>query len=94
MEVEPENVNISAIFGSIVVSVVVIVVLVAFAVALTGRGFQEAKMAATQTTGYPTLRETDFKGASKLAGYSRADDGSYTIPIERAMELEAQEAGQ
>ena len=92
--VEPEGLSMSAIFGSIVVSTILVVALVLIGLALSAKKFQEVKLEVTQTTGYPELRETTTQGEAKLAGYSQGEDGMYTIPIERAMELEAQESGQ
>ena len=93
MEVEPEGLSFSAIFGSMFVSVVVIILLVVAGVAYAGMKFQDAKMDATQTTGYPVLRETTTMGASQLTSYDKAENGRYIIPIERAMELEVRDAG-
>jgi len=92
--VEPEGLSLPAIFGSIVISAILVVGLVAIGVALSASKFQEIKMEMTEVTGYPALRESNTEGAAKLTGYSKGEDGSYTIPIERAMELEAQESNQ
>ncbi len=92
--VEPEGVSLQAIFGSIAISAVLVVILVAIGVTLSAQKFQEVKLEMTEATGYPVLRESNMEGAAKLSGYSKGMDGSYTIPIERAMELEAQESNQ
>lgn len=90
--VEPEGLSFASIFGSMFVSVVVVVVLVIAGVAYAGMKFQDAKVKATQTTGYPALQENRTMGASKLTSYGKTDNGRYIIPIERAMELEARDA--
>ncbi len=92
MEVEPEGLGFSTIFGSMVGSVIVVVMLVAAGMAFAKGRFEKAKLESTQTTGYPVLHETVTKGASQLISYGKTDNGQYTIPIERAMELEALDA--
>jgi len=64
------------------------------AVAISNHRFQDAKMAATQETGYPELHETRMVGEALLDSYESVGDGKYRIPIQRAMELEANESGQ
>jgi hypothetical protein len=92
MGVEPEGLSFSSIFGSMAISVVVVVVLVVIGATYAGYRFQNVKLEVTQTTGYPLLHETQMMGATKLEGFGKAEDGQYTIPIERAMELEVQDA--
>ena len=92
--VEPEGLSLPHIFGSIAVSAILVVVLVAIGVAFSAQKFQEVILETTQLTGYPALHETNMDGAAKLEGYSRGENGAYTIPIERAMELIAQEGAE
>lgn len=92
--VEPESVNVSILFSVVVVSTVIVIALVAIGWALSMQKFQEVELEVTEMTGYPELHETEMMGEAKLAGFEANDDGTYRIPIERAMELEANEAGQ
>ena len=92
MGVEPEGLSIPTILGSMAVSAAVVVILVLIGMVYAGHKFQVAKVESTQTTGYPTMHETAIMGAAKLTRYGKADAGRYTIPIERAMELEALDA--
>lgn len=92
MEIEPEGLSFAAIFGSMVVSVIVVIALVIMGWTYSKVKFQEAKLAAVSTTGYPVLQENQTMGASKLMAYGTGENGRYIIPIERAMELEAQDA--
>ncbi len=93
-EVEPENVPAPALFGVIVFSSIIVIALVAVAVAISNEHFQYARMEATQETGYPELHETQMEGEGLLDSYDAVGDGIYRIPIERAMELEANESDQ
>lgn len=92
MEIEPEGLSFSAIFGSMAVSVVVVIGLIIAGWAYAEVKFQESKMLAVTTTGYPTVHENHTMGAAKLMSYGKGENGRYIIPIERAMELEAQDA--
>ncbi|MDA1027637.1 MAG: hypothetical protein O3B41_01105 [Bacteroidetes bacterium] len=92
IEVEPEGLSIPSIFGSMAVSVVVVVVLVISGLTFAKYSFHQASMESTQVTGYPTKHETALLGASKLTSYGKSEGGRYTIPIERAMELEVIDA--
>ncbi|NQV73501.1 hypothetical protein HQ496_10280 [bacterium] len=91
--VEPEGLSFPAIFGSMFVSIIVVVALVIAGAAYAGMKFHDAKVSATEVSGYPALRETKMMGASKMTSYGKTDNGRYIIPIERAMEMEAREAG-
>lgn len=92
MGVEPEGLNFSATIGSVIGSVVVVVLLVAAGMAFAAARFHQAKLDSTQITGYPVLHETTLNGTTKIDGYGKAENGRYTIPIERAMELEVVDA--
>ena len=94
IEVEPEGVNAGAIMGIIAFCCIALVVIVVATIALSGLRFQEAKMAATQETGYPLLYETRMNGVALLEDYVALDDDYYRIPIERAMELEIRDANE
>lgn len=90
--VEPEDINTATLFSVIGVSSVVVVILVVIGFQLSMKKFRDVQLEITELTGYPQLHETQMMGASKLSGYEAQDDGTYRIPIERAMELEAQDA--
>lgn len=90
--VEPEDINTATLFKVILASTIVVVVLVAIGFNLSHQKFKAVQLEVTQLTGYPKLHETQMMGASKLSGYADNGDGTYRIPIERAMELEAQDA--
>ena len=91
--VEPEGLSFPAIFRSMFVSIIVVFALVIAGAAYAGMKFHDAEISATEVYGYPVLRETKMMGASKMTSYGKTDNGRYIIPIERAMELEAREAG-
>lgn len=90
--VEPEDINTNTLFSVIIVSSIVVVVLVAIGFNLAQKKFTEVQLEMTELTGYPKLHETEMMGASQLVGYEANGDGTYRIPIERAMELEARDA--
>ncbi|MDE2996796.1 MAG: hypothetical protein OXT73_08690 [Bacteroidota bacterium] len=90
--VEPEDINTTTLFGVIGVSTIVIIILVVIGFNLSMKKFKEVSLEMTELSGYPELHETQMEGAAKLSGYEAQEDGTYRIPIERAMELEAQEA--
>ncbi len=92
IEVEPEGVHAGAIMGIIAFCCIALVLIVVATIALSGLRFQEAKMDATQETGYPLLYETRMNGAALLEEYVALDGDYYRIPIERAMELEIRDA--
>lgn len=94
--IEPEGINASVIVGTVVLSVVLILALVIFGFAYSGFHFTEAKVASTETTGYPLKVETEMNGAALLDGYEQVDAESniYRIPIDRAMELVVAESNQ
>ncbi len=92
--VEPESVDTTMLFSVIGVSVVIIFAIVVVGFEFAKMHFQDYKLEVTTVSGYPTLHETEMNGHAKLSGYEANDDGTYKIPIERAMELEAQSAGQ
>ena len=90
--VKPEDINTSTLFSVILVSTLVVIALVAVGFNLSHQKFKAIQLEVTQLTGYPKLHETQMQGASKLNGYADNGDGTYRIPIERAMELEAADA--
>ncbi|MDA0377905.1 MAG: hypothetical protein O3C45_02075 [Bacteroidetes bacterium] len=90
--VEPEDINTSTLFRVILVSSLVVVALVVAGFNLAHQKFKAVQLEVTQLTGYPALHETQMMGSSKLSGYAANGDGTYRIPIERAMELETQDA--
>jgi cell division septal protein FtsQ len=90
--VEPEDINTGTLFRVIGVSAIVVAILVVIGFNLSMQKFKEVQLEVTELTGYPELHETEMMGASKLSGYEAQADGSYRIPIERAMELEARNA--
>ena len=90
--VEPEDINTSTLFKVIFVSTIVVIALVAVGFNMSHQKFKAIQMEVTQLTGYPALDEKQMMGASKLNGYADNGDGTYRIPIERAMELEAADA--
>ena len=89
--VEPEDINTNTLFSVILVSTIVVVILVVAGFNLAHNRFREVQLEVTQMTGYPKLHETQVMGASQLSGYADNGDGTYRIPIERAMELEARD---
>ena len=90
--VEPEDINTGTLFRVIGASSIVVAVLVIIGFNISMQKFKEVQLEVTELTGYPALHETQMMGASKLAGYTRQSDGTYRIPIVRAMELEARDA--
>lgn len=90
--VEPEDINTNTLFSVIAVSSVIVVILVAIGFNLSMKKFKEVSLEMTEMTGYPALHETQMMGEAKLNRYEAQDDGTYRIPIERAMELEARDA--
>jgi hypothetical protein len=90
--VEPEDINTGTLFSVIAISSVIIIILVAIGFNLSMKKFKDVSLEMTELSGYPELHETQMMGESKLSGYEAMDDGSYRIPIERAMELEVQKA--
>lgn len=92
--VEPEGVNTTILFSVIGMSIVIVFTIVVVGFEYAKMHFQDYKMEVTNVSGYPVLHEAQMNGQAKLDGYEANGDGTYRIPIERAMELEAQEAGQ
>lgn len=90
--VEPEDINTTTLFSVIGVSTIVVIILVVIGFQLSMQKFKDIQLEITGLTGYPELHETQMMGASKLTGYEAQADGTYRIPIERAMELEARDA--
>jgi len=90
--VEPEDINTNTLFSVIGVSTVFVIILVVIGFNLAQQKFKDVQLEVTELTGYPELHETQMMGASKLSRYEANDDGTYRIPIERAMELEARDA--
>ena len=90
--VEPEDINTGTLFSVIAVSTVIIIILVTVGFNLSMKKFQEVSLEMTEMSGYPELHETEMMGESKISSYEAMGDGTYRIPIERAMEMEAQEA--
>ena len=90
--VEPEDINSGTLFSVIAVSSVIIIILVVIGFNLSMKKFKDISLEMTELSGYPELHETQMIGESKLSGYEAQSDGTYRIPIERAMELEVQKA--
>lgn len=90
--VEPEDINTGTLFGVIAVSSVIIIILVAIGFNLSMKKFKDISLEMTELSGYPDLHETQMMGEAKINRYEVQEDGTYRIPIERAMELEAQDA--
>jgi len=89
--VEPEDINTTTLFGVIGISTVVIIILVAIGFNLSMKKFKDVSLEMTELSGYPELHETQMMGEAKLNRYEEQADGTYRIPIERAMELEARD---
>jgi len=90
--VEPEDINTGTLFSVIAVSSVIIIILVAIGFNLSMKKFKDISLEMTEMTGYPDLHETQMMGEAKMNRYEAQEDGTYRIPIERALEMEAQEA--
>jgi len=90
--VEPEDINTGTLFRVIGVSAIVVIILVVVGFQLSMAKFKDVQLEVTELTGYPELHETQMTGQSKLERYEAQSDGTYRIPIERAMELEARDA--
>jgi hypothetical protein len=93
--VEPEGVpatGILAMFGAIVLALTVVVI---GGVQIGYAEFASAEVAATETTGYPKLREAQVAGRALLTKTEVVDAANdiYRIPIERAMQLVILESG-
>ncbi len=90
--VEPEDINTNSLFAVIAVSSIIVVILVAIGFNISMQKFKTVQLEAAEMTGYPMLHETEMMGTAKMNRYEANDDGTYRIPIERAMEMEAQDA--
>ena len=79
-------------FGAIVAALAVVVVVT---VSILGDEFKAAEVMATETTGYPLLRETQSSAQALLTRNEVVDAGQgvFRIPIERAMQLTVAESG-
>jgi hypothetical protein len=93
--VEPEGVpanGILAMFGVIVLALTVVVIA---GVQIGYAEFATAEVTATETTGYPNLREAQVAGQALLTKNEAVDAANdvYRIPIERAMQLVILESG-
>lgn len=79
-------------FGAIVLALTVVVIA---GVQISYAEFASAEVAATETTGYPKLRESRVAGRALLTKNEVVDaaNGVYRIPIERAMQLVILESG-
>jgi hypothetical protein len=73
-------------------STIVLIILVTVGFNMSMRRFNDFKLELASASGYPELHETEMNGQSKLERYEAQADGTYRIPIERAMELEARDA--
>jgi hypothetical protein len=93
--IEPEGINAMAIAWTVIGGLVILLSGVFFVMEFSILEFQEAKTEATTSTGYPTLAETNAEAAQMLSNYEVIDFEAsiYRIPIDRAMELIVEEAG-
>ncbi len=91
--VEKESVDISLLFGIIVGTVVIVVALIIIAFTITEVKSRQFESDNIEATDYPELREVRAAAASQLTQYDvvDAENNSFRIPIDRAIDLMANE---
>jgi hypothetical protein len=87
--VEAEGLPAGFLIGLVTVVVVLVFTIVVIAVNTMSLRFEDARVRATEITGYPLLRETEAAAQKKLDYYEVIDasTGVYRMPISRAMTL-------
>ncbi len=91
--VQPEGINANALLLMVVGMTVVLAIVAIAGTQIAFGEFAQARTAATEATGYPTLRETRAASQALLNRTEAidAEAGVYRIPIDRAMALIASE---
>lgn len=94
VQVEPEGIQAGSILVMVLGICVALAVVVVFAVNMSLTEFESAGVAASETTGYPQLRETRAAAQALLSqtGPADAEAGIYRIPIESAMQQVVRES--
>lgn len=94
--VEPENVDASPVIMAAIIGTLVVITIVIMIFQWSKQEFAYARAEATEMTGYPELRENRLNAERQLSQYDvlDAEQGVYRIPIDRAIDLMAQQAYQ
>lgn len=88
MGVAHEGIEAGQIFAIVATVVIMVIGIATTLIVLTQMETQEARLAATGTSGYPELRETEQRQTELLETYGYVDDGAaYRIPLEEAQRL-------
>ncbi len=94
--VEKESVDTSLLFGIILGTVAIVITLVIIAFMITDVKSRQFVSENVSSTDYPELREVRAAAASQLTQYDvvNAESNSFRIPIDRAIDLMANEQHQ
>lgn len=91
--VEGEGVEASQILGLVLAVVLALILIIVLLFLWTGFTQRQAEEIVVTTSEYPELRETEITAAQQLSQYEiiSEEEGVYRIPIERAIDLVAEE---
>ena len=87
MGVEGEGVNAGLILGIATVTMVIVVAVVAIAFSLAVNKELELRDSAAAAAQYPERVELDAEALQQLSSYGAVGDGTYRMPIDRAISL-------
>lgn len=92
--IESEKLPAGLLMGIVGAIATIIVMIVGITVSVTGIRFEAARVDAIDHSGYPQLRQTRASAQQKLMHYEviDAEKGVYRVPIERAIDLIAEDA--
>lgn len=90
--VEPEGIDTAPLIRAAVIMALMVIVAVLVLFSWSNLEYQAARQAAVTESGYPALREVEAAAAGKLTRYAANDDGTYRMPVDRAIDRLVDEA--